>query len=245
MRLLSATPNLCIVQKEGVSAATRDWTRDLQIFSLTLSQLSYSGLVYNTTPIFEKPIRKLSLALVKQIGVSMRVCIMHAGSLISCCALWLCWKGEVDSIKGSSPVRGIEPRPPGWKPEILTTRPHGTCKYTKKCTRAGAILTFVALKRLNSICKSNKVFHPFLKLSKVPPRLELGSQDSESWVLTITPWNQHSALSVSMLSFIWGCYQQLRTFALYKKKESVPPPGIEPGTFRSSVWRSPNWAIAA
>ena len=25
----------------------------------------------------------------------------------------------------------------------------------------------------------------------------------------------------------------------------MPPPGIEPGTFRSSVWRSPNWAIAA
>ena len=26
---------------------------------------------------------------------------------------------------------------------------------------------------------------------------------------------------------------------------SVPKPGIEPGTFRSSVWRSPNWAISA
>ena len=25
----------------------------------------------------------------------------------------------------------------------------------------------------------------------------------------------------------------------------LPPPGIEPGTFRSSVWRSPSWAIAA
>ena len=25
----------------------------------------------------------------------------------------------------------------------------------------------------------------------------------------------------------------------------MPRPGIEPGTFRSSVWRSPNWAIAA
>ena len=25
----------------------------------------------------------------------------------------------------------------------------------------------------------------------------------------------------------------------------MPWPGIEPGTFRSSVWRSPNWAIAA
>ena len=30
---------------------------------------------------------------------------------------------------------------------------------------------------------------------------------------------------------------------MYDKK--LPRPGIEPGTFRSSVWRSPNWAIAA
>ena len=28
-------------------------------------------------------------------------------------------------------------------------------------------------------------------------------------------------------------------------RKHMPPPGIEPGTFRSSVWRSPNWAIAA
>ena len=27
--------------------------------------------------------------------------------------------------------------------------------------------------------------------------------------------------------------------------EKMPRPGIEPGTFRSSVWRSPNWAISA
>ena len=40
-----------------------------------------------------------------------------------------------------------------------------------------------------------------------------------------------------------------------KKKKRLPRPGIvqssyelsgfEPGTFRSSVWRSPNWAISA
>ena len=30
---------------------------------------------------------------------------------------------------------------------------------------------------------------------------------------------------------------------MYDKK--LPRPGIEPGTFKSSVWRSPNWAIAA
>ena len=32
------------IKKTEESAATRDWTRDLQIFSLTLSQLSYRGL---------------------------------------------------------------------------------------------------------------------------------------------------------------------------------------------------------
>ena len=32
---------------------------------------------------------------------------------------------------------------------------------------------------------------------------------------------------------------------LWRLKQKVPTPGIEPGTFRSSVWRSPNWAIAA
>ena len=35
------------------------------------------------------------------------------------------------------------------------------------------------------------------------------------------------------------------TKTLQKSKRTVPSPGIEPGTFRSSVWRSPNWAISA
>ena len=30
-----------------------------------------------------------------------------------------------------------------------------------------------------------------------------------------------------------------------KENEHVAKPGIEPGTFRSSVWRSPNWAFSA
>ena len=44
-------------------------------------------------------------------------------------------------------------------------------------------------------------------------------------------------------------------FIVYFKKKKLPRPGIiqsstklfgiEPGTFRSSVWRSPNWAISA
>ena len=28
-------------------------------------------------------------------------------------------------------------------------------------------------------------------------------------------------------------------------QSSCEPSGFEPGTFRSSVWRSPNWAISA
>ena len=39
----SATRNITTENKED-NAATRDWTRDLQIFSLTLSQLSYRGV---------------------------------------------------------------------------------------------------------------------------------------------------------------------------------------------------------
>ena len=30
-----------------------------------------------------------------------------------------------------------------------------------------------------------------------------------------------------------------------KEINMLPKPGIEPRTFRSSVWRSPNWAISA
>ena len=39
------------------------------------------------------------------------------------------------------------------------------------------------------------------KKTKVPPRFELGLQDSESWVLTITPWD-HSA---HQLILGWFC----------------------------------------
>ena len=40
---------------------------------------------------------------------------------------------------------------------------------------------------------------------------------------------------------------RLRTNNLWGKvrEKCMPRPGIEPRTFRSSVWRSPNWAIAA
>merc|ERR1712033_156913 len=35
------------------------------------------------------------------------------------------------------------------------------------------------------------------KKTKVPPRFELGLQDSESWVLTITPWDHACLFSKS------------------------------------------------
>ena len=46
--------------------------------------------------------------------------------------------------ESGTPVRGIEPRPPGWKPEILTTRPHGTCLIQKhfSSSRPNRIFTF-------------------------------------------------------------------------------------------------------
>ena len=34
----------------------------------------------------------------------------------------------------------------------------------------------------------------FLEKTEVPPRFELGLQDSESWVLTITPWDLDASL---------------------------------------------------
>ncbi len=44
------------------------------------------------------------------------------------------------------------------------------------------------------------------------------------------------------------CGTRALPIELYPQKRVsivLPPPGIEPGTFRSSVWRSPSWAIAA
>ena len=50
-------------------------------------------------------------------------------------------------------------------------------------------LAFISHKLCN-MSMFNNVVHPLLLLSEtVPPRLELGSLDSESRVLTITPWN--------------------------------------------------------
>ena len=43
----------------------------------------------------------------------------------------------------------------------------------------------------NRKLKSSWKFWDWKKFYQVPPRFELGSQDSESWVLTITPWNPH------------------------------------------------------
>ena len=54
--------------------------------------------------------------------------------------------------------------------------------------------------KLCNMSMFNNVVHPFLLLSeKVPPRLELGSLDSESRVLTITPWNPET----SKMSYAW------------------------------------------
>ena len=40
-------------------------------------------------------------------------------------------------------------------------------------------------------------------LQQVPPRFELGSLDSESRVLTITPWNPHAALPHVWTDTFW------------------------------------------
>ncbi|KAL1265249.1 hypothetical protein QQF64_003276 [Cirrhinus molitorella] len=79
---------------------------------------------------------------------------------------------------------------------------------------------------------------------QVPPRFELGSLDSESRVLTITPWN-HDRLS-SRWHLRCACGGSVRARGWIpvgfghrppstKGKQRLPKPGIEPGTFRSSV----------
>ena len=59
--------------------------------------------------------------------------------------------------KRGIPVRGIEPRPPGWKPEILTTRPHGMGE-------AGILPISKLLKRENK----NKILFPRRKKGNFP-----------------------------------------------------------------------------
>ena len=76
-------------------------------------------------------------------------------------------------VEKCSPMRGIEPRPRRWKRRILTTRPHGMTDWL--------LFPFP--------CFFSFPFS-WAKKIKVPPRFELGLQDSESWVLTITPWDQ-------------------------------------------------------
>ena len=71
------------IEKKTKSAQSRAWTSDLQIFSLTLSQLGYLGVVFvlfGGTP----PLKKALLWFKK------------------------------------TPLRGIDPRSPGWKPGVLT-----------------------------------------------------------------------------------------------------------------------------
>ena len=94
------------------------------------------------------------------------------------------WKGKsqwmkimVEWIKNVPPMRGIEPRPRRWKRRILTTRPHGMTDWT-----------FFPFPCFFSFPFS------WAKKIKVPPRFELGLQDSESWVLTITPWDLDASL---------------------------------------------------
>lgn len=74
---------------------------------------------------------------------------------------------------------------------------------------------------------------------QVPPRFELGSLDSESRVLTITPWNHRSLGGTSEKRAAMWLGGGVRSLDPLDQKHTVvaplPKPGIEPGTFRSSV----------
>ena len=54
------------------------------------------------------------------------------------------------------------------------------------------------------------------KKIKVPPRFELGLQDSESWVLTITPWDlsEYEGLDEPMSMFFFPVGESNSAFSI-------------------------------
>ncbi|KAK9976302.1 hypothetical protein ABG768_021507 [Culter alburnus] len=100
-----------------------------------------------------------------------------------------------------------------------------------------------SLDELLRLAAAEKVFrtgscsHSWQK--QVPPRFELGSLDSKSRVLTITPWNPRSPSDRSerrAAAWLGGGVWSLDPLdQKHTVVASLPKPGIEPGTFRSSV----------
>ena len=68
---------LCLQHHKEVHAETRDRTGDLQIFSLTLSRLSYSGTLYMMTDLFSQSIRIKKFGYIAY-GNRTRVCRVRA-----------------------------------------------------------------------------------------------------------------------------------------------------------------------
>ena len=61
---------------------------------------------------------------------------------------------------------------------------------------------------------------------------------------TMCPWEEE-VQEVILVSLPRAIFRRSLCQGCHRHKERMPRPGIEPGTFRSSVRRSPNWAIAA
>ena len=116
---------------------------------------------------------------------------------------WKAKKNYNDKINGKLKKRlhrpEIEPGPPAWQASILPLNQR--CWVTLLPTKS--ICDGASLNVRDLLNVSKRVWMPRCGKeiwSQVPPRFELGSQDSESWVLTITPWNP-AILSAQILTW--------------------------------------------
>ena len=111
-----------------------------------------------------------------------------------------CWMKKIEKKCLHRP--GIEPGPPAWQASILPLNQR--CWVTLLPTKS--ICDGASLNVRDLLNVSKRVWMPRCGKeiwSQVPPRFELGSQDSESWVLTITPWNPTEIVQGKLRKSIW------------------------------------------
>ena len=117
---------------------------------------------------------------------------------------------------------GIEPGSNGWEPSMITTTPQA-----------------LGLKHVFNLNPQKRHQEDSNFRGRIPSRFLIYRLN-------------HSAM-VPKLGGPTGIWTRIAGFRVRSANQlhhktwsaKMPPPGIEPGTFRSSVWRSPNWAKAA
>ena len=109
---------------------------------------------------------------------------------------------------------GSEPGPPAWQASILPLNQR--CWVTLLPTKS--ICDGASLNVRDLLNVSKRVWMPRCGKeiwSQVPPRFELGSQDSESWVLTITPWNPTESVQGKLRKSIWWLMARCQKLSNY------------------------------